>query len=191
MISKTFKNSPLPKPKSEIWQNLAILAQGGDRKAYNELLKQVSTFSRNFLIPRLANPEWAEDVTQDVLISVHKSFSTYDPKQNFRPWLMAIINFRKTDFLRKYYSSREHEKTTTDDANFLSQHVTNPTHQGEYKDVEKFMATLPAKQRIAFQRTKIEGYSIAETAKELGMSVSAVKVSTHRTMDKLKKALNE
>jgi RNA polymerase sigma-70 factor (ECF subfamily) len=192
MISKNIsQQSKSPKPQSQIWQEQAKAAQNGDKKAYNALLQSISAFSRNFLLPRMANPEWAEDVTQDVLISVHKSLATYDPNQSFRPWLMAIVNFRKVDFLRKHYASRDHEKTTMDDASFLSQHVTNPTHQGELKDVENFMQSLPKKQRIAFQRTKVEGYSIAETAVELGMSVSAVKVSTHRTMNKLKKALNE
>jgi len=138
----------------------------------------------------VVNPDWADDITQEVLISVHKSLKTFSGDRSFTPWLMAIINFRKTDFLRKHYSNRGDKQATMNDAEFLSSHVTNPTHAGEYKDIEAALETLPTKQRKVFEMMRIQGYTAQEVANEMNMSVSAVKVSAHRTAGKLKNILD-
>ncbi len=186
---KTPSNINYKPSKGEVWTENAILAQSGDKRAYNDLLRDIAPFIRNYILKSLANPEWADDITQDVLMSVHRSLNTYSPDRPFRPWLMAIISFRRTDFLRKHYSARDNMRTTLDNPDFLSAHVTNPDHAGEYKDIEKALETLPEKQRKVFEMIKIQGYSAKEVANEMDMSVSAVKVSAHRTMNKLKEIL--
>ena len=182
-------NSNQQQPRGEIWKDWAVAAQEGDKTAYNRLLSEIAPFTKNFLLSRVVNPDWADDITQEVLISVHKSLKTYSGDRPFTPWLMAIINFRKTDFLRKHYSSRGDKQATMEDAEFLSSHVTNPDHAGEYKDIEAALETLTDNQRKVFEMIKIQGYSAKEVANEMGMSVSAVKVSAHRTMQKLKTIL--
>lgn len=181
---------PLKKTQSQQWSEWAALAQGGDQKAYQKLLKDIVPSIQTILSGRLANYDWVDDITQEVLISVHKSLKTYNPERSFRPWLMAIVNFRRTDYLRKHYSSRQNVTTDLDDVGFQKNHVTNPDLAGEYIDVEKAMDALPEKQRKVFQMIKIEGYSAQEVADEMNMSVSAVKVSAHRTMKKIKKMAN-
>lgn len=186
MTSPSNTNIPLPEDQ---WTEYAIQAQKGDKKAYNALLHSIAPFIRNYLLKGLANPEWADDIAQEVLLSVHKSLSSYSPDRPFRPWLMAIINFRRTDFLRSHYKSRDDRKTTLDDMDFLRNHVTNPAHAGEYKDIEAALESLPDNQKKIFEMIKIKGYSTSEVANEMGMSESAVKVSAHRTMKKLRKIL--
>ncbi len=179
-------NTNTPLSVGEQWTAWATAAQAGDKAAYNKLLRAIAPFIRNFIVGKLANPDWAEDITQEVLISVHKSLNTYSPDRPFRPWLMAIVSFRKIDFLRKHYSARGDKQSSLEDPSFIQNHVTNPTHAGEYKDVEKALKALPAKQREVFELIKIQGYTAKEVAEKTGMSVSAVKVSAHRTMVKLK-----
>ena len=186
---KSPSNNNAQKSQSDLWTEYAGLAQSGDKAAYNKLLREIAPFIRNYILKSLANPDWADDITQEVLISVHKSLNTYSPDRPFRPWLMAIISFRRTDYLRKHYNARENKQTTLDDFDFQKSHVTNPDHAGEYKDIEAALNTLPENQRKVFEMIKIQGYTAKEVANEMGMSVSAVKVSAHRTMHKLKEIL--
>ncbi len=186
---KSPSNNNAQKTQSELWTEYAGLAQAGDKTAYNALLREIAPFIRNYILKSLANPDWADDISQEVLISVHKSLNTYSPDRPFRPWLMAIVNFRRTDYLRKHYNARENKQTTLDDFDFQKAHVTNPTHAGEYKDIETALDTLPDNQRKVFEMIKIKGYTAKEVANEMGMSVSAVKVSAHRSMAKLKAIL--
>jgi RNA polymerase sigma-70 factor (ECF subfamily) len=182
-------NNNQNKTQNERWTELAALAQEGDSRAFSTLLKDIVPFIRSVLSGTLSNQDWIDDITQDVLISVHKSLHTYSPDRPFRPWMTAIISFRRTDHLRKYYRNRQDKHTSLGDKEFLAGHVTNVDIAGELKDVEAALGKLPEKQRKVFTMLKIEGYSAKEIANEMGMSVSAVKVSAHRAMKKLKQDL--
>lgn len=173
----------------ELWRVLAVKAQNGDQRAYAHLLRDIVPYIRAVAAGSLANPDWVDDLVQDVLVSVHKSLSTYSDDRPFKPWLSAIIQFRKTDILRKYYKNRSNKTVDLENPEFSSQHVTNPSLAGELKDIESALADLPENQRKVFEMIKIHGYSAKEVADEMGMSVSAVKVSAHRTMNKLKDRL--
>lgn len=171
----------------ERWRDLAIRAQMGDRESYAVLLKEIASYCRSYLIPRLANPDWADDITQDVLLSIHKSLATYAPDRPFKPWLMAIVGFRKADYLRKHYA-RHNDRTVTlsnEEMDMCPSFVTNPAYSGELKDIEAQLDKLPKKQRRIFERIRIYGYTAEEVAREMGMSVSAVKVSVHRARKKM------
>jgi RNA polymerase sigma-70 factor (ECF subfamily) len=173
------------------WEELALLSQTGDKRAYSQLLSNIIPYIKARLSSGFANYDWVEEVVQDVLISVHKSLATYSPDRPFKPWLNAIIHYRKADFLRKYYKNRDTNQSSRDNADVFDSNVTNYPLAGELKDIEKALATLPAKQQKLFKMVKIEGYSAAEVAVRMDMSVTAVKVSAHRAAEKLKGILAE
>lgn len=173
------------------WGDWARAAQEGDKKAYNRLLSAVFPYVRNVVMGRLSNPEWAEDIAQDVLLSIHKSLHTYDPARPFVPWLMAIVNFRRTDYLRAHYAARRNTHTDLDDPAFERQHVTESPYAGELKDMEAALAGLPEKQRRLFELVRVEGYSMEEAAGIMKMGLSAVKVSIHRTLKKLQEKVRQ
>lgn len=171
------------------WDVWAAQAQKGDQNAYRFLLKEIAPFIRNAIVGSLANPDWADDITQDALISIHKSLKTYSPDKPFRPWMMAVVHFRRTDFLRKYYNKHKKQSVSLDDILFEQEFVTEAGVSGELKDIEAALGSVSEKQRRIFQLIKIEGYSADETAQKMGMSASAVKVSAHRTQKRLQDLL--
>lgn len=171
---------------SEDWPALATDAQNGDKKAYALLLKSIVPYIKNNLTKSVSSHDAIEDIIQEVLISVHKSLNTYSPERPFKPWLYSIINFRKTDYMRKYYSSRDDKRAPLENLDFENVNVTNQGYEGELRDVEVALSKFPKQQQLIFKRIKIEGYTAKEVANELGMKESAVKVSAHRTLEKLK-----
>lgn len=174
---------------ARIWDDLATLAQQGDQRAYSQLLGEIGIFAKNYLGGRVSDIDAVEDITQEVLISVHKSLHTYAPDRPFKPWLISIINFRRADYLRRHYARKADKTVSADILEFKKDFVTNPEYSGEYKDVETFLDGLPGRQREVFRKLKIEGYTAQEVAGQMKMSVSAVKVSAHRTLEKLKDKL--
>jgi RNA polymerase sigma-70 factor (ECF subfamily) len=102
---------------------------------------------------------------------------------------VAIVAFRRTDFLRKHYAARAHLQTDMESPSFLASYVTKPDHAGEYKDIESALAKLPVQQRQIFIMSKIQGHTIEEVATVMQMSVIAVKVAAHRAQKKLKAVL--
>lgn len=171
------------------WEELATKSQSGDQKSYAKLLTEIAPYIKFRVIARLANPDWADDIVQDVLISVHKSLGTYAPDRPFKPWLNAIIQFRKTDYLRSYYKKKETREHVQENSNIFDENVTFQADYGELKDIQQAIDTLPDKHKKIFMMMKIEGYSAKEVAKKMDMTVSAVKVSAHRTAGKLREIL--
>lgn len=170
------------------WSNLAAQAQSGDAGAYRTLLSDLVPVIRRSIIKSLPNSQNADDVVQEVLISVHKALHTYDPKRPFMPWVQSIIQFRKTDYLRAHYAQRENAKVSLDDPD-TPDYLVISGHNGSTKDIEAAFNSLPDQQKKVVQLMKIAGYSAEEVSKKTGMSVSAVKVSAHRALQKIRERL--
>ena len=168
-------------------ESLMSQAQNGDNNAYAKLLHEISPLIENFLKGKLSNPDDVSDVTQEVLISVHKASKTYDPSRPFKVWLYAITRYRLNDFLRSVYAQKaKGTNIDYDDADFeiaAENDVTN-----SYEDIEFFskaLGKLPEKQQKVLTMLKIEGYSVRETSIAMGMNESAVKVCAHRALKQL------
>ncbi len=170
------------------WKELAGKAQKGDTVAYRSLLSDLIPVIRRTVIKSLPNPQNADDVVQDVLLSVHKALHTYDPKRPFMPWVYSIIQFRKTDYLRQYYAQHDNVKLSLDDPD-TPDYLVISGHNGTTKDIEEAFDTLPDQQKKVVELMKIKGYSAEEVSKKTGMSISAVKVSAHRALQKIKERL--
>lgn len=173
--------------QAERWQRLMSEAQKGKQDSYRQLLGEIAPFVQRILLKSLSRKDQAEDITQEVLLSVHKAMPTYDPERPFMPWLMAIVNFRRTDYLRSHYAARDNLSAPLEDLDL--QDVTFDDHRGEYKDIEAALTSLAPRQREVFDLMKMKGYSAKEVSEKTGMSVSAVKVSVHRSLQKLKEML--
>ncbi len=171
------------------WEALAVLAQGGDKRAYSALLAQILPYIKMRLVSGLSNADWLDDIAQDVLVSVHKSLYSYGGDRPFKPWLNSIIQFRRTDFLRQHYKLRDTKLSSAENRDIFSENVTNQPDFIELKGIEDAIKDIPDVQRKIFTMMKVEGYSAKEVAQEMDMSESAVKVSAHRTANKLKDIL--
>ncbi|MCH2038503.1 MAG: RNA polymerase sigma factor, partial [Rickettsiales bacterium] len=164
-------------------------AQEGDKRAYYDLLQELSIITKRVLSSRVNNDSDIEDISQEILISVDKAKASYDPKRLFMPWFMAILNFRLNNYFRKIYRNSEFQEVNYEEiSEFISDDsqldVTNLGIRAEY--LEEALMGLPEKQRTIIKMMYVEGFTVKEVAEKLDMSVSAVKVTAHRVYKKLK-----
>ena len=169
---------------------LMARAQAGDREGYRRLLEDVTPFIRALAARRLRDASEVEDTVQDVLLTVHVIRHTYDPTRPFAPWLVAIANRRIIDRLRSQARSNLRETL------LRSQHETSsasePNLETTGPDVETSrtaIEALPLGQRQAIKMLKLREMSLKEAAAASGMSITALKVATHRAVGTLRKVL--
>jgi RNA polymerase sigma-70 factor (ECF subfamily) len=160
-------------------------AQRGDHERYRDLLEAVQPMVFTYLRRRIESETSAEDVTQDVLLTMHRARHTYDPQRPFEPWLYAIARSRLVDHLRRRRRMSAIEVLT--DA--LPQIAAAPEATSAGNSAFEILERLPAAQREAFAMLKLEGLTTEEAAKRAGVSVSALKVRAHRAYKALRKAL--
>jgi RNA polymerase sigma factor (sigma-70 family) len=172
---------------------LMARAQAGDSEAYRELLDDLVPRVRRLVLRQrsfLASQE-IDDLTQDILLSVHVARATYDPARPFLPWLMAITRNRLADAARSYAFRGLYEVLVADvDVTFPTGNANPPTE--EYRDPEalhRAVQALPSGQRTAIELLKLQGLSLKEAASTSGTSIGALKVATYRAMNALRKML--
>jgi len=164
-------------------------ALAGDKRAYERVLKAVSTKLGAYLGRKLP-PKDRDDVVQDILLSIHKSRHTYDNTRLLMPWVMAIAHYRLQDYWRKQYGHAFHETDDIEEMkNILSIDETKSMDSRE--DIRRVMVTLPPKQREILDLMYRQDKSVQEVAEQLKMTISAVKVAAHRGYKVFRKRLQE
>lgn len=171
---------------------LMIAAQQGDQAAYRQLLGEITPVIKAFLRRRVFNHDLIDDILQDILIGIHKARHTYRPDQPFENWMYGIARHKLIDSIRKQTRIGGFE-TGADYIDDLPVTKTDPLPKGKKEDISHdiklALGALPEKQKKIVKYMKIQGHSVAETAKKFDMSESAVKTSTHRSLKKMQEWL--
>jgi RNA polymerase sigma-70 factor (ECF subfamily) len=167
------------------WAGLMRAANAGDAAAYDRLLRQLAPVLRAGASRGLARsglgPADAEDVVQETLLAIHLKRHTWDTGLPIGPWINAIARNKLIDFLRR---RRGRVDVPIDDlAEVLPAEDAEPTATAH--DVDRHVGALPARQREVVRAIAVEGVSITETAKTLGMNEGAVRVALHRGLTRL------
>lgn len=162
----------------------------GDKQAYADLLRESARLLRPYLSKRLRFEQEVDDVLQEILISVHKARHTYDGQRPYKPWLYAIAHFRLQDHLRMHYADHlRHAEDIADLENILHDDVTESAIS--YESISGEIAKLPEKQATILRLMHQQGYTAKETAAQMGMNESAVKVAAHRAYKVLRQRLEQ
>jgi RNA polymerase sigma-70 factor (ECF subfamily) len=177
--------------RDRLWSEWMRSAQAGDAGAYDRLLRDVLPLVRALLRRDGNAAADVEDITQDVLLTVHRVRHTYDPARPFRPWLAAIVARRRIDALRRRIrigrveinDEAAHETFADPAANEELEAVRAGTEVGE------LLRALPPRQRAALEALKLRELTLAEAAAESGQTVGALKVNAHRALKTLRRLL--
>jgi len=168
-------------------------AQAGDADAYLSLLQEITPRVRQFVGRRRAHGTAtdAEDLVQDVLLSLHVARASYDPARPFLPWLLAIARNRVADGARRYARVAAHEQVVDDlDVTFAEASPnSSPEPAGDIHALKDAIEALPRGQRDAIELLKLRELSLKEAAVATGLSVGALKVAAHRAVAALRRML--
>ncbi len=165
-------------------RKLLVRGLAGDAPAYRAFLQELSAHLRSFLRKRLARlPDEVEDLVQESLLAVHNQRHTYDAGQPLTAWIHAIAKYKLIDLLRR--RARRDLLTDPLDDEFGLASAADTEAADARRDLGKVLEQLPERQRLPIVHTKLEGLSVAETARLTGMSESAVKVGVHRGLKAL------
>ena len=171
------------------WTILMARAQEGDGAAYRRLLEEVTPYLRSIAARRHRDANDVEDAVQDVLMTVHSIRHAYDPARPFGPWLVAIANRRFVDRVRLQGRMRARETPLTIEHETFSGPRANIEESADRHELEGAINNLPPVQQQAIRLLKLKEMSLKEAARASGMSITALKVATHRALTSLRKML--
>jgi RNA polymerase sigma-70 factor (ECF subfamily) len=168
---------------------LMTASLAGDREAYTQFLDQtagiVSSFLMKSMHPQQRSPEKVEELTQDILLSIHTKRGTYHPEMPILPWVFAIARYRLIDSLRR---DARRPETVEWDSELESVIAAEAGNGGagpralHGMELDAMLARLSERQREVLVMAKINDMPLAEISIKTGMSLSAVKVTVHRAL---------
>ena len=163
---------------------LVAQAQGGKLEAFEELVRRHTQLIYRTLMAILGNAIDAQDAMQDTLLSAFKHISGFQGRAKFSTWLVSIARNTALQRLRsrKNVESLD-EGEYEEDRDFRPRQVRawqdNPEQchsKSEMRQlVERGLLQLPAKYRVVVVLRDIEQLSADDVARQLGLSVPAVK----------------
>ena len=174
-------------------RRLMARAQQGDRDAYLTLLRAITPRIRHMVRRKRAflGESDAEDVVQEVLLSLHAVRATYNPSRPFLPWMAAIVRHRLADAIRRQVRQGARE-VAVDDLDVTFEAAASNKHEDTFGDSEALIhaiQSLPPGQRQAVELLKLRELSLKEAAAVTGLTVGALKLATHRAIASLRRAL--
>lgn len=166
-------------------KDLMLRSLDGDDGAYRRLLSVLRTLLVGYFGRRLGQSAKAdmEDLVQDTLMALHSRRATYDRDRPFTAWFFTIARYKLVDHFR----SRGGRVMVSAEALDELEDGFSEEAISARMDVERLLAQLPEKQQMLIRQVRLEGQSVADTARQSGQSESLVKVSIHRGI----KALTE
>jgi RNA polymerase sigma-70 factor (ECF subfamily) len=170
------------------WAAYMRAAQQGDGQAFEKLLTEILPRLRSLVRGRLSGREYAEDVVQNVMLSIHRSRHTYHPNRPFKPWLNAVARNAVIDAMRARRNDWRHQ----DFENFEIPDDTTPAlapPKSLSPELANALSQLPETQREAVELIHLKELSLREAARASGTSVGAMKVRAHRGRARLREIL--
>ena len=166
---------------------------------FNLLYEQHKGLIYNLCLKYLQNIEDAEDVTQEVFVTIHNSLHQFKGDSKISTWIYRIAVTKSLEFIRskkrkKRFSFFQSIFTTENgEVKLEAIHFQHPGVQLENKERAAILFAaidkLPENQKTAFILAKLEDLSYSEIAEVMKITNSSVESLLFRAKQNLQKLL--
>jgi RNA polymerase sigma-70 factor, ECF subfamily len=175
---------------------LMLDVKAGDEASFDFLLRKYRSPLVNFLFRMVRDQATAEDLAQEVFLRVYRARHKYNPSAKFTTWLFRIatnlaLNSIRDRRYQKLESSIDAPAEDEDSAprELPGREMRIDEHMIERdraQFIQRAIASLPEKQRVAVLLHKYEEMDYGEIAGILECSESALKSSLFRAYETLR-----
>jgi RNA polymerase sigma-70 factor (ECF subfamily) len=169
-------------------------AKGGDRRAFEQLIRMHADHLYAVVSRLCASPQEAEEVTQEAFVRAWRGIGAFDGRSRLFTWLYRIgVNEAKRQAERS--EGKPHAVSLQDAPSEPPDLREAPDLRVENNDLRAALAQavrdLPLAYRAPLVLRDIEGLSTAEGAEILGLGEAAFKSRLHRARTAIRKALGD
>lgn len=157
-------------------EELALEAQAGSRRCFEELIARYSSKLYHFLRPKISNVSDVEDIIQETFYKLYKNIFRYDPQWKFSTWIYTAVNRQAISHYRSKKNKIFHGlavQTDEDPEETLIQETQN-------QNLWKLARKLKSNQYEALWLRYVEDLPIKEIAKIMQKSHTAARILLHR-----------
>jgi len=147
----------------------------GDIEAFDSIYEKYSGSLYAFGMKYLRISSEVEELVQLVFMKIWENRKQIDMELSFRAYLFKITYndickiFRRRNYLRRFISEALYENSE-----LSSETEENIDYQFTLARVTQLVDMLPERQRIIFRKSRLDGMTTKEIAKEMGLSPGTV-----------------
>lgn len=168
---------------------------------FEELYNTHKNLVFNLALQYVQNTEDAEDITQDVFVTVHQSLQNFKHESSLSTWLYRITINKSLDFIKAKkrkkrfgfivsFFNKDNEELTYDFPHFNHPGVQLENKEA-LKNLFKHINALPENQKTALLLHKVEQKNQIEVAEIMEISPKAVESLIQRAKTNLLKKMKE
>ena len=170
-------------------------AQAGDEAAFERLVRRYYGQIYRWALVRTGDPDDAEDVTQDVLVTLHRKLGRFDGRSGFSTWQYTVVRNTSTGFLRGGASKQRLKEKLTLHVRAADQETAPETEDATGSKarevVRMFLRELPVRQREVFDLVDLQGYEPIEVSAMTGLKTVTVRSHLFRARQVLRRRILE
>ena len=161
---------------------LARAASVGADSDVDRLLEALRPIVARWAVVLTGSPDTAEDVTQAVLLRVHRSIGNYNPSGRLAAWVYRIVRNVVVDIERKNQREQVRLERLTHSglAAWLPERSDTLTLLGAADELRRFMRDLSPQQRAVLDLVELQGFTATEAGEMLEIAPATVRVHLHR-----------
>jgi RNA polymerase sigma-70 factor, ECF subfamily len=181
--------------KSAAFSELVASSMAGEREAVATLFTWIRPVIVRYCRSRIGRSgstySTADDVAQEICVAVLGALTRYgDEPESFLPFVYGIAAHKIADHYRRAGRDRSDPAAEVPDGVDPDTSPEQLIMNAELRDrLRDLLNTLPPRQREILRLRLIVGLSAQETASHVGLTPSAVRVTQHRALAKLRGAL--
>lgn len=141
---------------------------------------------------KLGDEQVAQDLTQEIFISLWENRMTLELKGGLSGYLYGAVKYKVINYIRLQSNRNGHQV----ELSYLMAQQTTPETDAQLmlkdlnRDVEAALAQLPERMRLVVSMSRKQERSVKEIASELGVSVQTVKNQITAAMKILRENLS-
>ena len=175
---RTTGGTPEPGASPETPEDLLALVARGDRAAFDRLYDRYADAVYGLVRRVLRDPAQSEEVTQEVLVDLWRTATSFDPERgSASTWVMTIAHRRAVDRVRSAQASTLRDTRVALLGEEPAYDIVAETveHRMESEQVVRALKDLTDLQREAVTLAFYGGYTHVQIADLLGVPLGTVK----------------
>ena len=172
----------------EITDEVLRKASQGDLACFRTIYNAAGGFVYNVALRVTSNKEDAEEVLQEVFLTVYHKLKEFRFQSSFKTWVYRIAVNQAINYSRKAAKQRNRTVEYTEEFNAVSVNPEaglNMEREAREKLVHKLLSDLNPEQRACIVLRNLEGLSYQEIAESLGININTVRSRLKRAREAL------
>ena len=159
-----------------------------DTSAFEELFNHFAPRVKAFLMKSGADPQMAEECSQEVMATVWRKAHLFDPSRaSASTWIFTIARNKKIDAIRK--QNRPEPEQLYPDQDYEPDQEAVVELQQETERLTSALKELPEKQRVLVEKAYLGELSHSEIAQITGLPLGTIKSRIRLALEKLRHSM--